>query len=181
MNICWNNTTSHLSRLLCQLNNLTKWFELQYFCGFIARAKMMKSLELEALWTFIMAQDEVQILYTLVRLKFTTHSHVKKKILRKTKQFTTSKYGMISALYKRQLFFYNNIISIKYIWRPKDNKAPYHEKGANNRFTCSSYNWLCRKSTPSSASNFHFKAQKTNCAQSISPSPTNDCWRLIVQ
>lgn len=39
-------------------------FELQYFCGFIARTKMMKSLELEALWTFIMVKDEVQILYT---------------------------------------------------------------------------------------------------------------------
>lgn len=66
---------------------------------------------------------------------------------------------MISALYKRQLFFYNNIISIKYIWRPKDYKAPYHEKGANNRFTCPSYNWLCRKSTPSSAS-FILKPKK---------------------
>lgn len=82
---------------------------------------------------------------------------------------------MISALYKRQLFFYNNIISIKYIWRPKDYKAPYHEKGANNRFTCPSYNWLCRKSTPSSAFNFHFKAQKTNCTKHI---PFTNKWLL---
>lgn len=35
---------------------------------------------------------------------------------------------MISALYKRQLFFYNNIISIKYIWRPKDYKPHITKK-----------------------------------------------------